>query len=150
MNHLHVVSITSDGASSNRKLYRISDANGLTVPYKIENLLGDCRISILFLMFLIWSRSGIVLVILLHIPTVEIDGMCNFNIFVNNVIAYVEKWKRQLAAPCQAIQYREQIITSKNKTVTNLLSSMYGQHHFQRCECGLAAQVSEYLLCLPV
>ena len=37
MNHLHVVSITSDGASSNRKLYRISDANDLTVPYKIEN-----------------------------------------------------------------------------------------------------------------
>ena len=57
MNHLHVVSITSDGASSNRKLYRISDANGLTVPYKIENLLGDCRISIFDVPHLVKIRN---------------------------------------------------------------------------------------------
>ena len=37
LNNLQVVSITSDGASSNRKLYRMSATKGLPVPYKVEN-----------------------------------------------------------------------------------------------------------------
>ena len=37
LNNLQVVSITSDGASFNRKLYRMSATKGLPVPYKVEN-----------------------------------------------------------------------------------------------------------------
>ena len=53
LNNLQVVSITSDGASSNRKLYRMSATKGLPIPNKVENPSGDHRVSISFAMFLI-------------------------------------------------------------------------------------------------
>ena len=54
LNNLQVVSITSDGASSNCKLYRMSATKGLPVPYKVENPFRRSQsVSISFAMFLI-------------------------------------------------------------------------------------------------